>query len=93
MPEVIVQQGGNPVIQQLGVREFSYELRKLLRDRAAEYYQSGQFEDLVDIAETIYALARTAGLSEAQFEALRQKKLAERGGFEQRILLVEISYD
>jgi predicted house-cleaning noncanonical NTP pyrophosphatase (MazG superfamily) len=41
--------------------------------------------------EVVYALAAVEGVSQAQLEEMRQRKLRERGGFSQRILLVETS--
>ena len=52
-----------------------------------EYQTDKNREELADLLEVIYALAKAKGASITELEDLRKKKAAERGGFEKKILL------
>ena len=47
-------------------------------------------EELADLLEVIRAVAKARGSSIDEVEAIRRDKAAKRGGFEQKILLVEV---
>lgn len=55
-----------------------------------EYQEDGSIEELVDLKEIIYALAKAKGVSWEYFEEGRLKKLGEGGGFSKRLLLKEV---
>ncbi|MFN8453825.1 MAG: nucleoside triphosphate pyrophosphohydrolase [Anaerolineae bacterium] len=93
LPAVIVQQGGRPVVEQLDLADFKHELKKKLHEIAGEIYNEGRIDDLIEILEIVYTLAALAGVNETQLDELRNQKLVERGGYNQRLLLVETSYD
>lgn len=93
LPEIIVQQGGTPLVEQLNLDDFKHELKKKLHEIAAEVYETGQVDDLVEILELVYTLAGLAGVNEPQLDELRNQKLVERGGYGQRLLLIETAYD
>jgi membrane protein involved in colicin uptake len=44
--------------------------------------------ELADLIEVIYAVVVNSGSTLEQFEKIRKKKQDERGGFEQRLLLI-----
>ena len=48
-------------------------------------------EELADLLEVMMAVARARGSSFEEIEEIRLVKAAERGGFEGRILLHEVS--
>ena len=45
------------------------------------------FEELADMLEVIYAIAKVYGVTPEQLETLRWKKAEERGSFDKRIFL------
>jgi predicted house-cleaning noncanonical NTP pyrophosphatase (MazG superfamily) len=45
--------------------------------------------ELIDILEMVYAIAAEAGISQFELEEMGQQKRRERGGFEDRIFLIE----
>ena len=55
-----------------------------------EYQESKSMEELADLLEVIRAVAKARGSSIDEVEAIRRDKAAKRGGFEQKILLVEV---
>jgi len=91
IPAIISERGEKPVTRTLNAEEYRRELCQKLQEEVAEFGATGRTEELVDVLEVVYALAAVEGVSQAQLEEIRQRKLQERGGFSQRILLVEIS--
>ena len=69
--------------------EYQRELRGKLREEVDEFEDSGKAEELADILEVIYALAALDGVSQNELNQIREIKRIKRGGFEQRILLIE----
>ncbi len=70
--------------------EYIAYLNKKLGEELDEYLKSGDIEELADMQEVIFALVQARGLSLDEFQALRLKKREERGGFEGRIVMVEV---
>jgi len=91
IPAIISERGEKPVTRTLDTDEYRRELRQKLQEEVAEFGATGRTEELADVLEVVYALAAVEGISQAQLEEMRQRKLQERGGFSQRILLVETS--
>jgi predicted house-cleaning noncanonical NTP pyrophosphatase (MazG superfamily) len=89
IPEIITKRGDKPVTQILGTDAYRRELRRKLQEEVAEFCESGKVEELADILEVVYALAVAEGASQFELEEMRKRKRRERGGFDQRIFLVE----
>ena len=62
-----------------------------LNEELSEYHESKSLEELADLVEVIGAVVKARGYTWEQLTSIRKKKLSERGGFEKRILLVEVS--
>jgi predicted house-cleaning noncanonical NTP pyrophosphatase (MazG superfamily) len=87
IPQIIRSKGQEPVIYTADIEEYSIRLRDKLREEVEEYLASdGDREELADILEVLYALARQAGTDQQQLEKLRAAKAEERGGFADRII-------
>jgi predicted house-cleaning noncanonical NTP pyrophosphatase (MazG superfamily) len=87
IPEIVEKSGKTPVAHILEDNEFlSYSLKKL-KEEVAEYEKSKTIEELVDIAEVIYAILANRGIDVAEFERLRVKKNLEKGSFKLKICL------
>lgn len=93
IPDIIKAQGKSLKTEVLDTETYYKELRKKLLEEQAEYMNStadGEaVEELADMLEVIYALAAVHGASEAELNDIRMKKAAARGGFKERIFLVE----
>lgn len=89
IPEIIRKKGGNCTTRVLSDAEYTDMLDKKLGEELAEYLASHDPEELADLLEVIYACAATQGLCPADLERLRAEKAAKRGGFEDKILLIE----
>jgi predicted house-cleaning noncanonical NTP pyrophosphatase (MazG superfamily) len=87
IPQIIRSRGQEPVIYTADMEEYSVRLRDKLREEVEEYLASDDDrEELADILEVLYALARQAGTDQQQLEKLRAAKAEERGGFTDRII-------
>ena len=91
IPEIITEHGEKPVTRTLDTEAYRRELRSKLHEEVAEFDASGKVEELADVLEVVYALAAVEGFSPSQLEEMRERKRRARGGFEQRIFLVETS--
>lgn len=87
IPQIIRSKGQEPVMYIADMQEYYIRLRDKLREEVEEYLTSdNDREELADILEVVYALARVAGTEQQQLEKLRAAKAEERGGFVDRII-------
>jgi len=87
IPEIISASGGDPRISILDEAAYRAALRAKLAEEVDEFLEGNQVEELADVLEVVYALGRLEGLTPERLETLRADKLAERGGFERRLML------
>jgi len=90
IPEIIVGKGDNPKVRVMDNEEYYQALNQKLKEEAAEYFENYDIEELADIAEVILAIVKYKGVSQRDFEEIRLKKYNERGGFDEKICLVEV---
>ena len=60
-----------------------------LFEEVTEYDMDKSKEEMADILEVLMAIAKARGYEWSDIIAIQEKKREERGGFEQRILLIE----
>lgn len=65
--------------------EYKIELVKKLGEESEEFLREGSTEELADVIEVIEALKKMPDYEDV--EDVRKKKLEERGGFGQKIIL------
>lgn len=94
IPEIIAQSNRVATIRTLDTVEYKVEARKKLHEELAEYEattnDSDALEELADMLELIHALAAIHGASVDELEKIRLAKAEERGGFTERVFLVEV---
>lgn len=88
IPEIIRSQGEIPTIRILDEAEYSEHLERKLDEEVAEFHKERNLEELADILEVIFALSADLGYSGEALQDVYQRKHAERGGFEDRLLLI-----
>ena len=71
-------------------KEYEQRLRDKLQEEVNEFLQDDTVEELTDILEVVYTLARTKGITKNELELLRHEKALEHGGFKKRIVLLEV---
>jgi len=90
IPEIIQKDGHSCNIQTLSDEKFLVEIEKKLSEEVAEYQNDKNPEELADILEVIYAIAKLKGISKEELEKIRIKKLQDRGGFEKNLFLLDL---
>ena len=94
IPTIIDQNGKKATFRTLDENEFLVEAKKKLHEELAEYEEATTdaeaVEELADLLELIQTLAKTHGVTVEELEAVRTKKQQQRGGFEERLYLIEV---
>jgi len=93
IPEIILESGRKCETEILNEEFFIKMLDKKLDEELEEYHRDHSPEELADLLEVIYATAEARGCTAAQLEEIRNKKVEERGGFANRILLKRVISD
>ena len=97
IPEIIEKSGKNFTSRILEDDEYLIEINKKMHEEFAEYEETSSNEDaveeLADLLELIYAAANTYGATFEELEKIRVDKAKKRGGFDERIFLVEVEDD
>ncbi|OKI43321.1 hypothetical protein A6A29_08170 [Streptomyces sp. TSRI0281] len=89
IPQIIREDGAEPVTYTAGPQEYRDRLRDKLCEEAAEVLEADDEkapEELADVLEVVLALAADLGIDTAQLEKIREAKASERGGFAERIV-------
>lgn len=87
----IIEAGGKACVwETLPEAEYLRALDTKLEEELAEYQESKSIEELADLLEVIRAVAAARGFSWEQLEQIRLEKRDARGGFEKKILLLEV---
>ncbi len=90
IPEIIEKSGKTCITSELSACEYVEMLDEKLNEELAEYQESKSPEELADLLEVIRAVAIARGSSIEEIENIRIEKAAKRGGFEKRLLLLEV---
>ncbi|KXH80646.1 nucleoside triphosphate pyrophosphohydrolase [Sporosarcina sp. HYO08] len=97
IPEIIEKAGKELTTRILAEEEYLSEVRKKMHEELAEYEEAQtneeSIEELADLLELIYAATKCHGSTIEQLEAIRAKKAEKRGGFNERIYLLEVKDD
>lgn len=88
IPDIIRNNGENPVIRVLEKGEYLRCLEAKLDEEVEEFHRDRNLEELADILEVVYALARGLGASRQDLMDAYEVKHRQRGGFEERFLLI-----
>ena len=90
IPEIIEADGNTCTAEILSDRQYMEMLDAKLNEELAEYQESKSLEELADLLEVMQAVVRARGWTWEQLEQVRKGKVAQRGGFEKKILLKEV---
>ena len=94
IPEIIHQSGKPFNTRKLAHEEYLKELRNKAFEELNEYSQSNSrqeaAEELADLLEVMHSLAEVHGYTFDQIEEIRKRKAVVRGGFKERIFLIDV---
>ena len=88
--EIIEANGQQSTHKILEDDEFAEVLTKKLFVEDQEYKKDRNTDELADIIEVVYALAKLHGCTPEQLEQIRLDKAQKRGGFDKKIFLEEV---
>ncbi|MFS0777648.1 nucleoside triphosphate pyrophosphohydrolase [Neobacillus sp. 3P2-tot-E-2] len=94
IPEVIEKTGKKFITRILDSEEYKKEIKSKCFEELNEYINAKNdkdaVEELADLLEIIHALAECHGTNIEQVEQVRQEKAEKRGGFKEKIFLIEV---
>lgn len=90
IPEII---GNRAKVRVLTDEEYLPALDKKLIEECNEYQKDKSIEELADIVEVVYAIARARGYSLNDLEVMRKLKVDTRGGFDEHYFLESVNED
>ena len=90
IPEIIEADGKTCVTEILSEEDYLRMLDEKLDEELAEYQESKSLEELADLLEVMQAVVKARGWTPEQLEQVRAEKAAKRGGFEKKLLLLEV---
>ncbi|WP_026691892.1 nucleoside triphosphate pyrophosphohydrolase [Peribacillus kribbensis] len=94
IPNIIEKSGKNHKTRILSDDEYIKELKKKSFEELEEYMNAANneeaIEELADVLELIHALAEVHCVPFEKVEEVRKQKAAKRGGFREKIFLIEV---
>ncbi|MGE7936519.1 nucleoside triphosphate pyrophosphohydrolase [Bacillus paramycoides] len=95
IPQIIKDNGKTPTTRILNENEYIKEICKKTEEELTEYLEADtkehKLEELSDLLELINALAEHEGTTLEKINTIRKKKATERGGFQSRTFLIEVT--
>jgi len=67
------------------------KIEKKLSEEVSEYQNDKNPEELADVLEVIYRIAKLRGITKEELEKIRVKKEQERGSYEKNLFLIDTS--
>lgn len=89
IPEIIKSRGGSAITHIAGNEEYRTKLKEKLQEEVTEFLAAENMEEMADIIEVIDAICVVWGFDKEALLNVKEKKKADRGGFEKRIILEE----
>ena len=89
IPEYIRSKGEIATTHIAGDKEYWQKLQEKLLEEIEEFKKSETMEEFADILEVMDAVANYKKFSQTEVNNIKDKKLRERGGFKNRIILDE----
>lgn len=90
IPEIIKDDGKEPVIHIADSDEYTTRLIEKLEEEVAEFYENQEVDELADILEVVHAIRKDRGLSIEELQDIREKKAEQRGRFDKGIVLERV---
>ena len=90
IPEIIEATGAKCNVRILSDEEYIKMVDAKLDEEIAEYHADQNIEELADILELIRAVTLARGYTLEELEAVRASKAEKRGGFNDKIFLIDV---
>jgi len=89
IPEILESKGSKIKTHICDDQEYLTRLRDKLLEEVNEFLEDETVEELADVLEVVYSLAKTKNINKDDLEKIRKEKSEKRGGFDEKIILVE----
>ena len=89
IPEIIKNAGKEPITEILSQEEYLKELDTKLNEEVAEYQADKSIEEMADVLEVLFAICEARGHSVEELLQVKEDKREKRGGFKDKVYLVE----
>ena len=93
IPDQIVKNNLSAIYSFADERDYKLYLERKLVEEVTEYLESNSSEELADILEVVFALAKTKEISEKQLMKIRKNKRKKNGSFKNGIILKQIDFE
>jgi len=97
IPEIIAKEGKEFSTKILSKEEYVSSVNEKMEEELDEYLQAETnveaVEELADLLELIHAASSALGANIEEVEKVRKEKAIKRGGFEDRIFLIDVEDD
>ena len=90
IPEIIEASGAECKTEILSDERYREMIDAKLDEELVEYHKDQNIEELADLLEVIRAATIARGYTLEKLEVVRARKAEKRGGFEKKILLIEV---
>lgn len=94
IPEIIESNGKKFTTRILSDLEYITELKNKSFEELEEYRDASTreeaLEELADLMEIVHAFTKSHGATLEELEEIRQKKAEKRGGFKEKVFLIEV---
>lgn len=90
IPQIIEASGKKFEIRTASKEEQAELLEKKLQEEVNEYIEDKNLEELADVMEVLFGLAKNLGYSEEDLVKKRLEKRDERGGFDDGVVLERV---
>jgi len=87
IPQIIEKDGKKFETHIADVKEYKKLMEEKLQEEVNEYLEDKNLEELADVLEVLVGLAGSLGYTEEELFEKRMEKRAERGGFNEGIVL------
>jgi len=91
IPEIIESSGASCLVEVLDDEKFIEELVLKLEEEIEEFKESTSIEELCDLIEIAFRIAELNGVSNEDFEKMREKKNLVRGKFAKNLFLIQVN--
>ena len=90
IPEILEATGARCETRILTDDEYLEALDAKLDEELAEYRESGDVEEIVDLLEVLYAIAKAKGYPIERICGKKARKAVDRGSFDKKIMLLSV---